>query len=96
MKVALNVLHQNILYVINATAYHLGRYEPSTDKLHYQTIKTAVATFGQLLQKLGNFVNIGATFRKLRQLFIPTFLGNFCKGVKTYHFSSEIIFGQLL
>ena len=26
----------------------------------------------------------------------PTFLGNFCNGVKIYHFSSEIIFGQLL
>ena len=25
----------------------------------------------------------------------PTFLGNFCKGVKIIHFSSEIIFGQL-
>ena len=25
----------------------------------------------------------------------PTFLGKFCKGVKIYHFSSEIIFGQL-
>ena len=25
----------------------------------------------------------------------PTFLGNFCEGVKIYHFSSEIIFGQL-
>ena len=24
------------------------------------------------------------------------FLGNFCIGVKNYHFSSEIIFGQLL
>ena len=26
----------------------------------------------------------------------PTFLGNFCKGVKIYYFSSEIKFGQLL
>ena len=26
----------------------------------------------------------------------PTFLGNFCKVVKIYHFSSEIIFGHLL
>ena len=26
----------------------------------------------------------------------PTFLCNFCKGVKIYHFSSEIIFGQFL
>ena len=25
----------------------------------------------------------------------PTFLGNFCKGVKIFHFSSEILFGQL-
>ena len=26
----------------------------------------------------------------------PTFLCNFCKGVKIYHFSSEIVIGQLL
>ena len=26
----------------------------------------------------------------------PTFLGNFCKGVKIFYFYSEIIFGQLL
>ena len=26
----------------------------------------------------------------------PTFLGNFCKGIKIFPFSSEIIFGQLL
>ena len=26
----------------------------------------------------------------------PTFLGNFCKGVKIFNFSSKIIFGQLL
>ena len=26
----------------------------------------------------------------------PTFLDNFCNGVKFYHFSSEIIFGQFL
>ena len=24
---------------------------------------------------------------------LPTFLGDFCKGVKIFHFSSEIIFG---
>ena len=27
---------------------------------------------------------------------LPTLLGNFCKVAKIYHFSSEIIFGQLL
>ena len=39
------------------------------------------------------------TFSKpVQQLFCQNYhiLGNFCKGVKIVHFSSEIIFGQLL
>ena len=43
--------------------------------------------FGQLFKAFGN--------NKFAQIS-HTFLGNFCKGVKIYHFSSEIIFGQLL
>ena len=42
---------------------------------------------------------IGQFFKALATINLPkspTFLGNFCKGVKIYHFSSEIIFGQLL
>ena len=42
---------------------------------------------------LGNFLKPYAT------IYLPkstTFLGNFCKGVKIYHLSSEILFGQLL
>ena len=42
---------------------------------------------------LGNFSKPLATIYLPKS---PTFLGNFCKGVKIYHFSSEIIFGQLL
>ena len=38
---------------------------------------------------LGNFVKPLATINLPKS---PTFLGNFCKGVKIYHFSSEIIF----
>ena len=41
---------------------------------------------------LGNFSKPLATISLPKYL---TFLGNFCKGVKIYHFSSEIIFGQL-
>ena len=41
--------------------------------------------FGQLLKPLATI-----NFPKL-----PTFFGNFCKGVKVFNFSSEIIFGQL-
>ena len=42
---------------------------------------------------LGNFLKALATINLPKS---PTFLGNFCKGVKIYHFYNEIIFGQLL
>ena len=42
--------------------------------------------FGQIFKAFGNN-NLSKS---------PTFLGNFCKGVKIYHISSEIIFRQLL
>ena len=45
--------------------------------------------FGQLFKAFGN----NATINLSKSL---TFLGNFCKGVKIYHFSREIIFEQLL
>ena len=40
---------------------------------------------------LDNFLKPLATINLPRS---PTFLGNFCKGVKIYHFSSEIILGN--
>ena len=42
---------------------------------------------------LGNFSKPLAT---INLPISPTFLGNFCKGVKILNFSSEIIFGLLL
>ena len=42
---------------------------------------------------LGNFLKPLATINWSKS---PTFLGNFCKGAKIYHFSSEIILRQLL
>ena len=42
---------------------------------------------------LGNFLKPLATINLPKS---PTFLGNFCKVDKVYHFSNEIIFGQLL
>ena len=42
---------------------------------------------------LGNFEMLLATLNLHKSL---TFLRNFCKGVKIYHFSSKIIFGQVL
>ena len=42
---------------------------------------------------LGNFSEPLATINLPKS---STFLGNFCKVVKIYHFSSEILFGQVL
>ena len=42
---------------------------------------------------LGNFLKPVTTINLPKS---PTFLGNFCKGVEIFHFSREIIFGQLL
>ena len=48
--------------------------------------------------QIGQFFGLWATFQSLWQAFIlpksPTFLGNFCKGVKIFHFSSELILGN--
>ena len=41
---------------------------------------------------LGNFLKPLATINLPKS---PKFLHNLCKGVKIYHFLSEIIFGQL-
>ena len=50
--------------------------------------------------QIGRFIGLWATFKKTLATInlpkSPTFLSNFCKGVRINHFSSEIIFGQLL
>ena len=50
------------------------------------TILGNLLDFGQLSKAFGN-----NEFSQISHI-----LSNFCKGVKIYHFSSEIIFGQLL
>ena len=49
--------------------------------------------------RVGDFLHFGQLYYPFATMNLPislTFLGNFCKGVKIYHFSSEILFGQLL
>ena len=49
--------------------------------------------------QIWRFIGLWATFKPLATINLPkspTFLGKFCRGVKIDHFSSEIIFGQLL
>ena len=53
---------------------------------------------GNSVTRLGDFLHFGQPFKafgnnKFAQ--ISTFLGNFCKGVKIFQISNEIIFEQL-
>ena len=57
-----------------------------SDSLHSVTRLAIYWTLDQFLKPLAT-INLPKS---------PTFLGTFCKGVKIYHLSSEIIFGQLL
>ena len=50
------------------------------------------------MTRLGDLFDLGKFLKPLTPINLPkspTFLDNFCKGVKIHHFSSEIIFGQL-
>ena len=49
--------------------------------------------------RLGNLLDLSKFLKPLATINLPkslTFLVNFCRGVKVYHFSSAVIFGQLL
>ena len=49
--------------------------------------------------RLVDILDFGQPLKHLATINLPQssqFLGNFCKGVKIIHFSSETIFGQLL
>ena len=49
--------------------------------------------------RLGDLLDFGHFLKPLATIILPkspTFVGNFCKGVKIYHFSIDLIFGQLL
>ena len=77
---------------------------PAHSSQHPVTIWAAgwEAKFVAYLQcdQIWRYIGLWATFQSLCATInlpkYPTFLGNFCKGVKIFNFSSEIIFGQLL
>ena len=51
------------------------------------------------MTSLGDLLHFGQLFKAFGNNYfaqIVHILGNFCKGVKIFHFTSEIIFGQLL
>ena len=58
-----------------------------------------LATITASVTRLGDLLDFGPFLKPLVTINLsksPTFLGNFCKGVKIYYFYSEIIFRQLL
>ena len=84
----------------------MGNFFISTlDKVSSQNgaFKKPVMTYTERhiisVTRLGDLLDFGQFLKPLATINLPkspTFLGNFCKGVRIYHFSSEIMFGQLL
>ena len=80
--------------------YLFGRIQTSqtegqryTDSSHFKVSALCSVT------RLGDFCFLGKHSRPVPPIILPkllTLLGNFCKSVEIYHFSSEIDFGQLL
>ena len=68
------------------------------EKYHYTT-GLKFDWFAFSVTRLGDLLDFGQFFKAFATIILsksPTFLGNFCKGVKKIHFTSEIIFRQLL
>ena len=63
-----------------------------------RSLKMSVKTnAGSSVTKLGDFFTLGNNSKPGATIILPkypTFWGNFCKGVKIYHFSSKIILGN--
>ena len=80
-------------------------FEPNLKMIFFYKLTFLTPRFWLLLQpvcsvtRFGVFWTLGNFLKPLATITLPrscTFLGNFCKGAKIYHFSSEIIFGQPL
>ena len=69
-------------------------------RLHYQLSHNHCTFFISLFHcdQIERFIGLWASFQSLWQQFnlpkFPTFLGNLCKSVKIFNFSSEIILGN--
>ena len=82
---------------LNPVADVKNKFQCCVEKLHW-FVKTSYMTYNSVTI-LGNYLTLGHFLKRLETINFPkspTFIGNFCKSVKIYHFSSEIIFGQLL
>ena len=79
---ASNLIFRYIIFDTPTSPFWMGRY----------CLKTVWPDW-TIYRTLDDFLKIWATIYLPKS---PTFLGNFCKRVKIYHFSSEIIFVQLL
>ena len=68
--------------------------------IKFNSVKmTGKNLFGSSVTRLGDLFYFGQLLKLLATINLPkspTFLGNLCKGIKIYHFSCEIIFGQLV
>ena len=97
-------LHKNVLKIFTfwSKMIFLENLGVTKFSFHHFLVKRNFKRWNQptSVTRLGNLLHFGqfvkATWKQLICPNPPTLLGNFCKGVKIYPFSSQIIFGQLL
>ena len=71
----------------------------STQLRKCQVLKKFLMVITGSVTRSGYLLDFGQLFKPLAPINLPkslTILDNFCKGIKNFIFSSEIIFGQLL
>ena len=76
-------------------------YSAKKDLIFYSNCLRRHCAFWDMnrVTRLGDLLDFRRVLKAFGNINLPkspTFLGNFCKGVIIFHFSSEIIFGQLL
>ena len=88
-------ISQTQIKTLKSFAYFVSSHSPYLSSIHLLSLGGTQPVWPDwaIYGTLGYFLKPLATINLPKS---PTFLGNFCKGVKIYHFSNEIIFGQPL
>ena len=73
------------------------RYSVGPSDCRQKTTVPSCTKVSSSVTIFGNLLDLGQLLKPLATINLPQsppFFGNFCKGVKIYHFSSETIFGH--
>ena len=101
LSLSIDLAHRHNFHTIYLTytlTHSHTQCQKSLSISHQQELNCFLCSLSH--HQIERFIGLWGNFSKpLATINLPksaTFLGNFCKGVQIFNFSSEIIFGQLL